>query len=102
MPADHPARIQRTIGHSEPPMTTDIVTKNSLGSINKYIWTNDILKSKIQCGAVHVDTQILSHIFIEKIGKLDYLMVLIVLLNYSSPIFLFRCKCIHTTIVNTL
>ena len=25
--SDHPARIQRTIGHSEPPMTTDIVTK---------------------------------------------------------------------------
>ena len=27
LPADHPARIQRTIGHSEPPMTTNIVTK---------------------------------------------------------------------------
>ena len=27
LPADHPARIQQTIGHSEPPVTFSIITK---------------------------------------------------------------------------
>ena len=44
LPADLPARIQQTVGHSEPPVTISIIIKSSLGSNNKYIYNEKHFK----------------------------------------------------------